>query len=70
MQKKEYAMHKKALVARAMLVSEEGLKAAIAEEMRSDSVSSTLPYLVFDSMLSALEKKMGKKRFLEWSKTL
>lgn len=54
MQKKEYAMHKKALVARAMLVSEEGLQAAIADEMRD---GGTLPYLVFDAMAAHLKRK-------------
>lgn len=58
----EYAKHKKALVARAMLMSVEGLQGIILEELKNPS----LPYLLFDATMQALEKKMGKKAFAAW----
>lgn len=64
MNKREYNAHKKAMVERAMMISVEGLQSAIIDEMKTP----TLPYLIFDTMVSALEKKMGKRAFDAWMK--
>lgn len=66
MNNREYTKHKKAMLERAMMISTEGLQSAIVEEM----TTPVLPYLVFDTMLSALEKKLGKKQFNEWMATI
>lgn len=70
MNRRDYQIHRKALVEHAMLISVEGLQAYIQDEMTRESDEDGLPYLVFDSMLIALEKKMGKKAFLEWQAKL
>jgi len=66
MNNREYAKHKKAMLENAMLISVDGLQAAIIEEVKTP----VLPYLVFDTMLTALQKKMGTKAFNEWISTL
>jgi hypothetical protein len=66
MNDREYAKHKKALVARAQMLSVEALQDAIRDEWDSPE----LPYLVFDAMTTALEKKLGKRRYAAWINTL
>lgn len=66
MTNREYNKHKKAMLDRAMMISIEGLQSAIIDEVKTPA----LPYLIFDTMMTALEKKMGKKAFKEWSNTL
>lgn len=62
MDTKEYEKHKRALVRRAMLLSVEALQDAIQDEW----LKPDLPYLVFDAMTTALEKKMGKPAYASW----
>lgn len=61
-----YNAHKKSLVARAMMMTVEGLQDAITDEWESPE----LPYLVFDAMTTALEKKLGKVEYAKWINTL
>lgn len=75
MKKREYNVHKKALVERCMLMSLEGIQMAILEQITATiepqgategDTGETMPYILFEAMLIALERKMGKKAFAEW----
>lgn len=66
MEDKVYNAHKKALVSRAMSITVEGLQDAITDEWNNPE----LPYLVFDAMTTALEKKLGKAEYAKWINSL
>ena len=66
MNEREYNKHKRALVERAKLLSVEALQHSISDEWSKPE----LPYLVFDAMTTALEKKLGKRRYIDWINTL
>jgi hypothetical protein len=66
MNEREYRKHKKALVERAKMLSVEALKASISDEWED----SKLPYLVFDAMTTALQKKLGTRQYTVWVNTL
>lgn len=66
MNNREYNKHKKAMLERALMISVEGLQASIVDEIKTP----VLPYLIFDTMTAALEKKMGKKEFTKWFDSL
>jgi hypothetical protein len=66
MTKREYNAHKKALMNTAMCITVESLQASIKDEF----VNPSQPYLVFDAMMSACEKKLGKREFQKWLATL
>lgn len=66
MNEREYNKHLKALVQRALLLSESGLQLYLIEEYNKPEPDD----LMFDVLSKALVKKMGKRRFDSWIDTV
>lgn len=66
MNERDYAKHKKALVARALMLSEHGLQLYVIEEYNKPNPDD----MMFDVLTTALQKKMGKRRYDAWQATI
>ncbi len=66
MNEREYNKHVKALVQRALFLSEQGLQLYLIEEYNKPEPDD----LMFDVLSKALVKKMGKRRFDSWIDTV
>lgn len=56
---RQYKIDRAAMIEKALEISIDGLKDSIKTEWKLP----TLPYLVFDAMLAALEIKLGRKEY-------
>jgi hypothetical protein len=66
MDTREYKKHVNALRNHAMLMSVDGLQAAIIDDWNEPK----WPSVLFDAMNEALERKMGKRAYAHWFNSL